>query len=116
MTPPAACLKGHSGEKCLSKYVLDLDLKMQKHFLKHLELFFSLLQHQRGLGVIVVVVGVSFCAGKNRFFNVALQTTLCQSFHNIQPNKCKEKQKIGLRRVRRLATGTRDFPIVQKVN
>ena len=39
MTPPAACLKGHSGEKCLSKYVLDLDLKMQKHFLKHLELF-----------------------------------------------------------------------------
>ena len=83
-------------EKCLSNYVLDLDLKMQKHFLKHLELFFSLLQHQRGLGVIVVVVvvvvvGVSFCAGKNRFFNVALQITPCQSFHNIQPNKCKEK-------------------------
>ena len=32
ITPPVACLKGHSCEKCLSKYVQDFDLKMQTHF------------------------------------------------------------------------------------
>ena len=32
ITPPVACLKGHSCEKCLSNYVQDFDLKMQTHF------------------------------------------------------------------------------------
>ena len=44
----------------------------------------------------VVVVGV-FCAGRNRFFNVSLQTAP-QGFWNIQPNQYKEKQQMGLRR------------------
>ena len=56
ITPPAACLKGHSCEKCLSNYVQDFDLKMQTHF-QASWLFFSneisLLQHHMGLGMIV---------------------------------------------------------------
>ena len=49
ITPPVACLKGHSCEKCLSNYVPGLDLKMQKHVSSILSYFFSneipLLQH-----------------------------------------------------------------------
>ena len=43
---------------CLSNYVFDLDLKMQTHLSSIFSHFFSLLQHQKVFGV--VVVGVFF--------------------------------------------------------
>ena len=43
-----SCLKGHSCQKCLSNYLLDLDLKMQKQFSSILSYFFSN-ERSRGL-------------------------------------------------------------------
>jgi len=104
MTPAAACLKGHSGEICLSNYVLDLELKMPEHFSRILSYFFSN-ERSRGLhcysikGDSVLLLPVFFCAGKNRFFNVSLQTALWQDLHNIQPNQYSDRARLCLNRI-----------------
>ena len=95
MTPAAACLKGHSSKRCLSNYVLDFDLKMSKHVSSILN-YFCPNGRSRGLHCysikgdwVLLLLSVFFYAGKNRFFNVSLQISPRQGFHNIQPNQWK---------------------------
>ena len=69
---PYSCLKGHSCEKCLSNYVLDLDLKMQTHVSSILN-DFCLEERSHGLhcysikGDSVLVLSVLFCRKKQVF-------------------------------------------------
>ena len=67
---PYSRLKGHSCKRCLSHYVLDLDLNMPKHFSSILNYFFSN-ERSRGLhcysirGHWVLLLSVVFFAAKS---------------------------------------------------
>ena len=94
MTPPAACLKGHSWIQNVCQVMCLIWTWKCNNIAQTSSDIFS---HCYIITGDLVLLLVFFCRN-NRFFNVSLQIATRPSFHNIQPNKYKEKQKIGLRR------------------
>ena len=89
MTPPAACLKGHSWIQNVCQVMCLIWTWKCNNIFQASSVIFSLCYSIKG---DLVLLSVFFCRN-NRFFNVNLRIAMRPSFHNIQPNKYKEKQK-----------------------